>query len=149
MLTALGVMLNDNGTGGPFYPTFSGEPVDTNAVLVKYTRYGDADLSGAIDGTDYALTDNGFISGLTDWFNGDFDYSGANDGTDYALIDNAFNSQPGPLGAFGPIGPSAPEPGKLVLRLLGLTELVRATRCAASDAVLDVIMRALSHRRER
>ena len=57
----------------------------------------DADLCGVVEGTDYALTDNGFNASLDGWFNGDFDYDGAIDGTDYALIDNAFNSQGGPL----------------------------------------------------
>jgi hypothetical protein len=64
---------------------------------VKYTWFGDADLSGSVDGTDYGLIDAGFLSNgsLTGWFNGDFDYSGTIDGTDYGLIDGAFLTQDG------------------------------------------------------
>jgi hypothetical protein len=58
---------------------------------VKYTYYGDADLSGTINGADYAQIDNGFGNDLTGWANGDFNYDGVVDGTDYSLIDNTFN----------------------------------------------------------
>jgi hypothetical protein len=100
---ALGVISNDlavdtNGQfTGAFYGNFAGVPVDQNAVLVKYTWFGDADLSGSIDGTDYGLIDAGFLSNgsLGGWFNGDFDYSDTIDGTDYGLIDGAFLTQDG------------------------------------------------------
>jgi autotransporter-associated beta strand protein len=100
---ALGAISNDlavvtNGQfTGPFYTSFSGRTVDQNAVLVKFTWFGDADLSGSVDGTDYGLIDAGFLSNgsLTGWFNGDFDYNGTIDGTDYGLIDGAFLTQDG------------------------------------------------------
>jgi hypothetical protein len=100
--TALGLMSNDNGRGGPFYPTFSGQTVDRNAILVKYTYYGDADLSGVVDGTDVALTDNGFNSVSSGWFNGDFNHDAVIDGTDYALLYNLYNQQGGPLAGAHP-----------------------------------------------
>ncbi len=130
-LTALGVMLNDNGFGSAFYASFAGQSVNENDVLAKYTYYGDADLSGAVDGTDYALIDNGFNSALAGWFNGDFDHSTSTDGTDYALIDNAFNSQSGPLATRGPIGPAVPEPATaLLLACAGLlVPLARRHNC--------------------
>jgi autotransporter-associated beta strand protein len=101
--TAVAVVSNDlsvstNGRfTGAYLTTFAGVPVDTNDVLVKYTWYGDADLNGSVDGTDYGLIDAGFLSGgsLKGWFNGDFDYSGRIDGTDYGLIDGAFLTQDG------------------------------------------------------
>jgi hypothetical protein len=65
----------------------------TNDILVKYTYYGDANLSGHVDGSDYSLIDNGYAKKLSGWFNGDFNYDGAVDGSDYTLIDNAFNRQ--------------------------------------------------------
>jgi autotransporter-associated beta strand protein len=103
---ALGVVSNDlavstNGRfSGPYLSTFGGVNVDDNDVLVKFTWFGDADLSGSVDGTDYGLIDAGFLSNgsLTGWFNGDFDYSGTIDGTDYGLIDGAFLTQSGILG---------------------------------------------------
>jgi len=60
---------------------------------VKYTYYGDANLSGVVDGSDYSLIDNGYLKGLSDWQNGDFNYDGKVNGSDYTLIDNTFNSQ--------------------------------------------------------
>ena len=90
-LTALGILLNTAGTG-QFYTTFDGVSVSKTDVLIKYTYYGDANLSGNVDGDDYDQIDNGYNSQLTGWQNGDFNYSGAIDGTDYAMVDNAYNS---------------------------------------------------------
>ncbi|WP_428940277.1 trypsin-like serine protease [Fontivita pretiosa] len=99
-LFALGVIRNDLsqvGGSGPIYTSFSGIGVTGNEILIKYTYFGDADLSGRIDATDYSLIDNGYVNRLTGWINGDFDYSGVIDATDYALIDNAYVNQSGPL----------------------------------------------------
>ena len=93
-LTAVGV-ISDPATGA-----FDG---DSSAVagdiLVKYTYFGDANLSGKVDGSDYSLIDAGYAAdkahagSATGWYSGDFNYDGAVDGSDYALIDNAFNNQ--------------------------------------------------------
>jgi hypothetical protein len=93
-LTTLGVILNSNN-GTPVYTTFDNEPVTSTDVLVKNTFYGDADLSGKVDGTDYSMIDVGYNNhgALTGWVNGDFNYDGHIDGSDYSLIDNAFNLQ--------------------------------------------------------
>ncbi|HWP39972.1 MAG TPA: hypothetical protein VNL70_03525, partial [Tepidisphaeraceae bacterium] len=100
-LYGLGVVLNDLsqvGGTGPIYTDFAGiSGLVGNEVLVKFTYFGDADLSGSIDATDYSLIDNGYVNSLTGWLNGDFDYSGSIDATDYALIDNAYVNQAGPL----------------------------------------------------
>jgi fibronectin-binding autotransporter adhesin len=84
-LTAVGV-----ATG---LTTFEGLTVSSGSVLVKFTYYGDADLSGTVDGSDYSRIDNGNLLGLTGWGNGDFNYDGVINGSDYTLIDNAFNTQ--------------------------------------------------------
>jgi hypothetical protein len=110
-LTALGVIVNDNGSGTPLYglgggisPTFGGAtPVDGD-ILVKYTYYGDANLDGQVDGSDYARIDAGYLSQsgtspLSGWYNGDFNYDGVIDGSDYTLIDNAYNTQGASLAA--------------------------------------------------
>ncbi len=93
--TALGMELNDNGSGQPLLTTFEGQTVADGDVLVKYTFAGDADLSGHINATDYMLIDTGFASGgtKTGWRNGDFNYDGQINGDDYTLIDNSFNTQ--------------------------------------------------------
>jgi autotransporter-associated beta strand protein len=128
--TALGMELNDDGTGTntPLMTTFDGQPVGDTDVLVKYTFAGDADLSGTIDATDYSLIDNGFTNQLTGWRNGDFNYDGVVNGDDYTLIDNAFNTQGTTTFAALPATPSEmiatdtaqiataiPEPGSLAL----------------------------------
>ncbi len=86
-LTTLGV--SPGSSGG----TFDGVAVDANAVLVKYTYYGDASMNGQVDSTDYTLLDNGSLLGMTGWSNGDFNYDGVINGSDFTLIDNGFSSQ--------------------------------------------------------
>jgi autotransporter-associated beta strand protein len=73
--------------------SFEGQNVSAGSILIKYTYYGDANLDGVVDGSDYSRTDNGYLSHLTGWFNGDFNYDGVVNGSDYTLIDNAFNTQ--------------------------------------------------------
>ena len=78
--------------------SFEGQAVLASDVLLKYTYYGDTNLDGAVDGSDYSDVDNGFINHLTGWYNGDFNYDGVVDGSDYTLIDNSFNTQGASLG---------------------------------------------------
>jgi autotransporter-associated beta strand protein len=98
-LTAVGVILNDTtgnvggSSGTALYATFGGATTASGDVLVKYTYYGDTNLDGQVDGSDYANIDNGYENSLTGWYNGDFNYDGAVDGSDYTLMDNAYNSQ--------------------------------------------------------
>jgi autotransporter-associated beta strand protein len=108
-LTALGVIVNDAsgaagtsplyGTSGGIASTFGGAtPVDGD-ILVKYTYYGDTNLSGVVDGNDYSRIDSTYLSeqsthsNISGWYNGDFNYDGVVDGSDYTLMDNAYNSQ--------------------------------------------------------
>jgi len=109
-LTALGVIQN-SATGSPsgpvLYSTFDGVASGDNDVLVKFTCYGDANLDGIIDGSDYSRIDNGAINQLTGWFNGDFNYDGVINGSDYTLIDNAYNTQGASLAAELAPAPSA------------------------------------------
>jgi len=81
------------GTNGVFGNTFDGQTTTADDLLVKYTYYGDADLNGKVDGTDYSLLDGGFNNHLTGWLNGDFNYDGVIDGTDYSFMDGGFNNQ--------------------------------------------------------
>jgi hypothetical protein len=98
-LTALGDLLNNVGNtplygSGSTLGKFDGlSSIPATAILVKYTYYGDTDLSGVVDGSDYSRIDNGYLQKLTGWYNGDFNYDNAVDGSDYTLIDNAYNMQ--------------------------------------------------------
>jgi hypothetical protein len=87
-LTALGSLQN-NG----LYSSFDGVTNIASAVLIKYTYYGDADLNGKVDGSDYSRIDNGVLTSGTGWSNGDFNYDGSLNGSDYTLLDNAYNTQ--------------------------------------------------------
>ena len=73
--------------------TFDGQTIDTTAVLVKYTYYGDADFNGQVNFDDYVRTDAGFNSNGTVWVRGDYDGDGQVNFDDYVLLDLAFNSQ--------------------------------------------------------
>ncbi len=90
---ALGIVLNNNGTTGTIDTTFKSQAVGRNDLLIGFTYYGDANLDGVIDGSDYTKIDFGTSTGSTGWLNGDFNYDSAINGTDYTLIDNAFNTQ--------------------------------------------------------
>jgi hypothetical protein len=79
--------------GGPF----DGVTLDSTAVLVKYTYYGDTDFNGKVNFDDYVRTDSGFNNHQTGWMNGDFDGSGLVNFDDYVLIDLSFNTQGAPL----------------------------------------------------
>ena len=139
-LTALGFMQN-NQSGATLYTAshlFDGIAPGAGDVLVKYTYYGDANLDGKVDGSDYSRIDTAYLAdksnpaALTGWFNGDFNYDGIVDGSDYTLIDNAYNFQQASLdGSIAPqtaeslsqindnAGTVVPEPASIAL--LGLT----------------------------
>jgi autotransporter-associated beta strand protein len=147
-LTALGVIQNSldgTTTGAPLYGSttslgaFDGLNVSDTDVLVKYTYYGDANLDGKIDGSDYSRIDNGSPGGLTGWYNGDFNYDGVINGSDYTLIDNAFNTQGASLtgtaeiakttAQIAPNSTAVPEPSNLgLLGCAGLAALSRRRR---------------------
>jgi hypothetical protein len=97
-ITALGLVEGADYIGA-MGNTFSGQTIDATSLLIKYTYYGDTDLSGEVDFDDYARIDTTFLGGgvTNKWFDGDFDYNGVVDFDDYALIDAAFLSQSGPL----------------------------------------------------
>jgi ELWxxDGT repeat protein len=75
--------------------TFGGEAVSATDVLVKYTYYGDADLSGSVTGDDESLLLFGLRQGgAPHWSFGDFDYSGHVNGDDYSLFLAGLRKQP-------------------------------------------------------
>jgi hypothetical protein len=139
-LTAIGVIQNDNGSGSPLYSSFGGVTGLTNtAVLVKYTYYGDTNLDGKVDGSDYSRIDNGALNRLTGWFNGDFNYDGVVNGSDYTLIDNAFNMQGAQISSeivnptaqvagTGTITSAVPEPATLGLLGFGAARMLGRQR---------------------
>jgi hypothetical protein len=91
--TTLAAMLN------PGLATFSGEGIDANSILVKYTYDGDANLDGRINADDYFRIDSTFLAQPQNptFEQGNFNYAGRVDADDYFLIDSAFLGQGAPL----------------------------------------------------
>jgi hypothetical protein len=80
---------------------FSGQPVDANSLLVKYTYLGDIDLNGAVDADDLTVFANNFgrTSGATQ-VDGDIDFNGTVDADDLTVFANNFGKGAGaPLAA--------------------------------------------------
>jgi hypothetical protein len=83
--------------------TFSGQAVDTTAVLIKFTYAGDTDLDGDVDVGDLGTLASAWQTNGA-WINGDFDYDGAVGVNDLGLL--ASNWQ---AGVVTPLGPSLAE----------------------------------------
>jgi hypothetical protein len=98
-----------------FPATFAGETIDSTTVLVRLTRFGDADLSGRVDLADFNrlathFNDPGF------WTDGDFNYDGQVNLIDFNLLAANFNQSAGPDGVVDPedwanLASAVPEPG--------------------------------------
>jgi hypothetical protein len=136
-LTALGAIFNTvdgTSTGAALYGSgtnrglFDGVSPASSDVLIKYTYYGDANLDGAVDGSDYSRIDNGYLSHLSGWSNGDFNYDGSINGSDYTLIDNAFNTQGASLAAS--VAGRVPGPGT------ALPDHISSSKQADSNSIL-------------
>ena len=61
---------------GPQGGTFMGQQVDATAVLVRYTRYGDANLDGTVNLIDFNRLAGNFGQSDRTWSQGDFNYDG-------------------------------------------------------------------------
>jgi autotransporter-associated beta strand protein len=68
-------------------------PLSGTDVLVKYTYYGDADLSGATSLDDFTLFLGGYQNGGSTWARGDFDYSGGVTLDDFTLFLKGYQQQ--------------------------------------------------------
>jgi len=90
-LTALGLLDNTDGDVGGL-ASLEGESVDATCILVKYTWWGDVDLSGLIDANDYDQIDKYYLFPPQDlfWYHGDFTYDDAIDANDYDKIDKSY-----------------------------------------------------------
>jgi hypothetical protein len=115
---------------------FAGQIVDTSAVLVKFTYFGDSDLDGDVDVADLGSLASAWQTSGT-WINGDFDYNGSVDVNDLGLL--ASNWQ---AGVGNPLGPSLQES----LISLGLPN-VTVPEPAAVGWVIAVALKC--HRRRR
>ncbi len=80
-----------------FPATFAGQSVNNTSILIKYTYYGDTDLNGNVNLTDFNRLAANFGMTGQHWFDGDFNYD--------TLVNLAdFNLLAGNFGQFG-LGP--------------------------------------------
>jgi probable HAF family extracellular repeat protein len=154
-LTAIGVIQNQTLTGSRLYATFDTQPVASTDVLVKYTYYGDANLDGVVDGSDYSLVDYAYQynkthpdAPLTGWYNGDFNYDGVTDGSDYTLMDNAFNTQGASLAAeLAATTAQISNPDASMDAALGATAVPEPASLGAAAAAFSALL--LGRRRQK
>lgn len=117
MKHALGFMNGGDAANLLGITNFHGIDTEAAFTLIQYTTYGDANLDGIIDGTDYAAIDYGYQNAGKGWLFGDFTYDGLIDGTDYAAIDYVYQNPP--VAAAGAAA-AVPEPSTVILLLSSL-----------------------------
>ena len=114
-----------------FPATFLGMQVDADTVLVRRTRYGDANLDGQVNLQDFNRLASAFgTTGTAVWSQGDFNYDGNVNLQDFNRLASNFG-----LSAAGPevtpddwarLGAAVPEPTSLVF--FGVAASVAASR---------------------
>jgi hypothetical protein len=96
-----------------FPATFAAQAVDNTAVLLKYTLYGDANLDGQINLSDYNRLASNFGQNDRRWSHGDSDYNGHINLNDYNRLAINFG-----LSGFGPPDGEPEDQGDDVLEEL-------------------------------
>jgi hypothetical protein len=81
------------------YTNFRGVAVDDTAILIAYTRTGDANLDGFVNDDDVTIVGATYAPGVTGahWALGDFDYNGFVDDEDVTLLGALYDPVAGPL----------------------------------------------------
>jgi autotransporter-associated beta strand protein len=97
--------------------------VDSSAVLVRYTRYGDASLDGSVTLGDFNRLAANFGSSNTVWSQGDFNYDALVNLQDFNRLAANFGLSAGPDGPtpqdWATLASAVPEPSSAIL--LGLS----------------------------
>jgi len=107
---------------------------------VMYTLWGDANLDGKVNGTDFALLATNFNQAVGGWDQGDFNYDGAANGSDFALLASNFNqgSSESALEAFAAANgllADVPEPGVAAILLVAGLGAMSKRRARAADVI--------------
>jgi hypothetical protein len=89
------------------YENFRGVAVDETAVLIAYTRTGDANLDGLVNDDDVTIVGATYAPGVPQphWALGDFDYNGFVDDDDVTLLGVFYEPAVGGPPATAPKGP--------------------------------------------
>src|SRR5207244_6583503 len=105
--------------GAGDWPLGSGHTIAGNAVIGKYTYFGDANFDGQVTSDDYAVLDANLgttpPAGIA-WLSGDANLDGLVTSDDYGVLDANLGS-----GVGSPLTPNAvPEPSTiLIVALIG------------------------------
>ena len=121
--TAVGVAQSMDlfsGGGG----TFGGVAVDSTALLLRHTLYGDANLDAKVDIADFGIVASRFNTSSY-WARGDFNYDGMTDIADFSLLASNYNRSLPESDAR-----TTPEPAALMVALVGAGALRRRERWA-------------------
>jgi hypothetical protein len=111
---------------GP-YATFRGQPVDDTALLIAFTRTGDANLDGVVNDDDVTIIGATYAPGIAQphWALGDFDYNGFVDDNDVTLLGAFYDPSATPLAVLAAGAASnlaaVPEPATLILAMIAAT----------------------------
>jgi hypothetical protein len=111
---------------------FAGTSVDGTAVLLRWTRFGDANLDGTVNLADFNRLAGNFGSTTAQWDQGDFDYNGTVNLADFNRLAANFGlSAAGSTVApadWAALASAVPEPAALVSLGCGLAILLPRRR---------------------
>jgi hypothetical protein len=113
-------------------------------IEIRYTLLGDANLDGAVNGTDFAILATNFNKAVGGWDRGDFNYDGSDNGSDFAFLAANFNKGVGPstadaaavdsFAAANGLIADVPEPACGVMAMMAANGIVtrrrRTARCS-------------------
>jgi hypothetical protein len=105
-----------------FPATFTGQSVDNTSVLVRFTRFGDADLNGVVNLLDFNRLAASFGSSGATWSGGDFNYDSTVNLLDFNLLAGNFGLSASPDGPtpqdWAALAAAVPEPVALPLVMI-------------------------------
>lgn len=102
---------------------FSGQPVDSTSILIRYTLLGDANIDGTVDINDFTRLSTNFNQPSAIWTQGDFNYDGFANALDFNAIASNFGQVLG--SALPDLAVLVPEPMAVGVMLLGITLMKR------------------------
>jgi hypothetical protein len=106
----------------------AGEGVDSSALVVRYTYYGDANLDRIVNALDFSALASNFGGTSTFWCQGDFNFDGITNSLDFDQIALNWNLTLPSMAPASALGALVPEPANLLALALLTYPLKRARR---------------------